>query len=126
MENVETVRRLLEAGNRDDLDTAVTCLDPEVEWIPARAATEGVYHGHEGFIRFVKDTRENFDTFEPHFALRDLGERVLAWGTITVRGRGSGVELEVPVGSIFEFRAGRVVRWEDFGSREAALEAAAG
>jgi ketosteroid isomerase-like protein len=40
-----------------------------------------------------------------------------------VRGRGSGAEAEVPTGGVFEIRDGRVVRWQDFGSREAALAA---
>jgi hypothetical protein len=51
-----------------------------VEWIPLRAATEGAYRGHAGFEKFVTDTTETFETFEPHFELRDLGDRVLAFG----------------------------------------------
>jgi ketosteroid isomerase-like protein len=121
-ENVDVVRRLLDAG--DDISTALACLDPDLEWIPLRAATEGAYYGHDGYEKFVADTRENFEAFEPHFELRDLGERVLAWGTITMRGAGSGIELEVPVGGIFDLRGGRVARWRDFGSKEKALEAA--
>ena len=88
-----------------------------------QAATEGAYHGHEGFKKFVADTNETFETFEPRFEFQDLGEQVLAWGTIKVRGSGSGVEMDVPVGGIFEFRAGRITRWQDFGSREKALAA---
>ena len=121
-ENVEIVRRLLDAVERDDRPAALACLDPELEWIPLRAATEGAYHGHAGFERFVADTNENFEHFEPRFELRDLGGWVLAWGTLNVRGTGSGVELQVPVGGIFDFRAGRISRWQDFGSKEKALE----
>jgi ketosteroid isomerase-like protein len=122
-ENVQTVRRLLDAWAREDLPGALACLDPEVDWVPLRAATEGVYHGHEGVERFVADTSETFETFDPHFELLDLGEQVLAWGTISVRGSGSGVEMEVPVGGIFDFRGGRIARWQDFGSKEKALKA---
>jgi ketosteroid isomerase-like protein len=122
-ENVEVVHQLLEAVERDDLPAALACLDPALEWIPLRAATEGAYHGHEGYERFVADTNENFETFEPQFELRDLGDQVLAWGAISVRGAGSGVELDVPVGGIFDFRGGRIARWQDFGSKEKALEA---
>jgi limonene-1,2-epoxide hydrolase len=49
---------------------------------------------------------------------------VLAWGSIRVRGRGSGAETEVPTGGLFELREGRISRWQDFGSREQALKAA--
>jgi ketosteroid isomerase-like protein len=123
-ENVEVVRRLLDAGDREDISAALACLDPDLEWIPLRAATEGSYYGRDGYERFVADTREIFEVFEPRLELRDLGDQVLAWGTITTRGAGSGVELEVPAGGIFDFRGGRIVRWHDFGSKEKALEAA--
>jgi limonene-1,2-epoxide hydrolase len=96
---------------------------PDVEFIPLRAATEGAFHGHRGVEEFVADTLENFVTFEPHYELRDLGAQVLAWGTIHVRGRGGGVEMDIPTGGIFELRQGKIVRWQDFGSKEKALEA---
>lgn len=124
-ENVEIVLRLLDAAERDDLAGALTFLDPDLEWVPLRAATEGAYHGHDGYEKFVADTNESFEVFEPHFELRDLGERVLAWGTISVRGAGSGIEMQVPVGGIFDFRGGRIARWQDFGSKEKALEVVA-
>jgi ketosteroid isomerase-like protein len=122
-ENVEVVRRLIDALDRDDLSAALACLDPEVVWITQPSLIEGTYQGHEGYERFVADTRDTWDTFELHIELRGLGEKVLAWGTISVRGRGSGVEMDVAVGGIFTLREGRVVRWQDFGSEEKALEA---
>jgi limonene-1,2-epoxide hydrolase len=122
-ENVQVVQRLVEAAQRDDLAAALACLDPDLDWIPARAATERTYHGHRGFEKFLADTRETFEIFEPRFELRDLGERVLASGTISVRGSGSGIEMDFPVGGIFDFRGGRIVCWQDFGSKEQALGA---
>src|SRR5690349_17097991 len=117
-ENLDVTRQLLDAVARDDIPAALACLAPDLEWIPLRAATEGAFHGHGGFEKFVADTNENFETFEPHFELRDLGERVLAWGTITVQGSGGGVRLEVPVGGLFDFRDGKIARWHDFGSKQ--------
>jgi hypothetical protein len=52
-----------------------------------------------------------------------LGDRVLAWGTLHLRGSGGGVETDIPTGGIFEIREGRIVRWQDFGSKEEALAA---
>lgn len=49
---------------------------------------------------------------------------MLAFGTIHVRAKGSGVETDIQTGGLFEFRDGRIVRWEDFGSKSKALEAA--
>lgn len=123
-ENVELVRGLMDAWDRDDLPAALACIDPAVEFIPLRAGTEGVYRGHEGVERFWADNRGTFETFEPNYQLRDVVGRVLAWGTIRVRGRGSGVEMDIPTGGIFDLRNGKIVRWHDYGSREKALEAA--
>jgi limonene-1,2-epoxide hydrolase len=132
-ENVEVVRGAIDAFTRRDIETALdrgnlgAMVDqfyaPDVEFIPLRAATEGAFRGHRGVEEFVADTLENFETFEPHYELRDLGAQVLAWGTIHVRGRGGGVETDIPTGGVFELRQGKIVRWEDFGSREKALEA---
>jgi len=41
-----------------------------------------------------------------------------------LRAKGSGIETDIPVGGVFEFRDGKIVRWEDFGSKEKALDAA--
>ena len=122
-ENVEIVQRFLDAQRRDDVPAALACLDPNVEFIALRAKTEGVYRGHAGIENFRADTLDSFEKFEPHFALRDLGQRVLAWGTIHVQGRRGGVEIDIPSGGIFDFRGGKISRWKDFGSKERALEA---
>jgi limonene-1,2-epoxide hydrolase len=65
-----------------------------------------------------------FDKFELRSDVKDLGDRLLAWGTIHVRARGSGIETDIEIGGLFEFREGRIVRWEDFGSKDKALQAA--
>ncbi len=122
-ENVEIVRRLLDAVEREDLPAALACLDSELEWIPRRAPIEGTYHGHDGFERYVAETNEHWEKFELHMELRDVGGRVLAWGTISVRGAGSGVEMEVPAGGVLDIRGGKITRWHGFGSKAEALEA---
>jgi ketosteroid isomerase-like protein len=120
-QNVEVVRAVERAWNRGEV--RLELFDADVEWIAARSGIEGAFRGHAGMLEFRADTLASFDKFEPSFELLDLGERVLAWGTIRVRGRDSGIEIEVPVGGVFDFRDGRIARWQDFGSREKALEA---
>jgi limonene-1,2-epoxide hydrolase len=121
---VETVRSLQDDWNRGDTTVRADTFHPDVEFVPLRSATEGVYRGRGGIERFVADTLQVFDKFELHYEHVDLGERVLAWGNIHVPARGSGVETDIETGGIFEFKDGRIVRWEDFGSKEKALEAA--
>lgn len=123
-ENVEIVQRVLGVGWQDDVSAALPYLHPDLEWIPGRSATEGTFRGHDGFAKFVADTNETFEIFEPDFEFRDLGDRVLAWGSIRVRGAGSGLEMDIPVAGLVDFRDGKILRWHDLGTKEQALEAA--
>jgi len=122
-ENVEILRKLQNDWNRGERDLA-GAYHPDVEFLPRRAATEGGYYGLSGIEAFIADTSEIFDKYEMNFEFTDLGERVLAFGAIHVRAKGSGVETDIQTGGLFEFRDGRIVRWEDFGSKSKALEAA--
>jgi hypothetical protein len=57
--------------------------------------------------------------------VRDLGAgRLLAIGTIRMRGRESGVATDVATGAIVEFRDGVLGRYKDYGDVRLALEAA--
>jgi ketosteroid isomerase-like protein len=87
MENVDLVRRCLEDWNRGDRSVDPDVFHPDVELLPLRAATEGPYRGLAGIEAFVADTFEVFDRFEMGIELEDLGEQVLASGTIHVRAR---------------------------------------
>jgi limonene-1,2-epoxide hydrolase len=122
-ENVELLRSLQDDWNRGDTTVDPERFHPDLEYLPRRAATEGAYRGLAGLESFIADTLEVFEKFELHFEFADLGERVLTWGHIHVRARGSGIETDIEVGGVYEFRDGKVVRWEDFGSKDKALEA---
>ena len=55
----------------------------------------------------MDDTDATFDLFEPHYTdVRDLGHCVLAIGSIKVRGRGGGVETDIPTAAVAESRNG--------------------
>ncbi len=124
-ENLDLLRRINDGTNRgemSDMDFRAF-FHPDVEFLPLRAATEGAYHGIAGIERFVADTEATFEKFEPHVEYLDLGERVLAWGTIHVRARQSGIDTDIPVGHVVEFRDGKIVRWQSWDSKEKALKA---
>jgi ketosteroid isomerase-like protein len=124
-ENVELVSRVFDDWKLGEVDEVEihSPYHPDVEFLPLRAATEGAYRGIAGLEKFFADTDEIFDKFEFNYDLLDLGERLLAWGKIHLRARGSGIETDIPMGGVFEFREGKIVRWEDFGSRDKALRA---
>ena len=124
-ENVELFHRVNAAVNRGDVDYAIRHSTDDVLIIAARSAVEGTFVGHEGVRKFFADNATNFEVFQGRYDdVRDLGEdRVLAIGTIHIRGRGSGVETDIPVAGIATYREGKLSKWEDFRERRAALKA---
>jgi ketosteroid isomerase-like protein len=122
--NLRVFEEALDALTRGDIEAFLRHVDEDIVWIAARSAVEGAYRGHDGLRRFFADNDDNFEVFEPDFReLRDLGERILAVGTIHIRARGSTVETDIPVAGVFTFSRGKLVRWEDFRERRLALEA---
>ena len=63
-QHAEIIRRQVEAVNRGDVETVLSDMDAEIEFIPQRAAVQGVYHGHDGVRDFFADTFENFDSLK--------------------------------------------------------------
>jgi ketosteroid isomerase-like protein len=126
-ENVEVVRRSLEAYASGDVDEMLASVDPEGELHSAIVGgAEGkVYRGHDGFRRWLADSFESFEALRTELTeYRDLSDRVIAFGHIHARGRESGLELDSSTGWVFTVRGGKVVKAEGFLNRADALEAA--
>ena len=125
-DHIETFLRGMDAMNRLDAETLLKLVDERSVFEPLRSATEGAFIGREGMRRFLADTAETFDLFKASYTdVRDLGDgRVLAIGTLRMRGRSSGVESDILTAAIVEFRDGVLVRYKDYGDARLALEAA--
>jgi ketosteroid isomerase-like protein len=125
-ENVELVRRALEAFPRGEMEEMLSYMDPECELHSAivGGAEGNVYRGHEGFRRWYADSFEVWELSTEWSEFRDLGDRVLAFGHLRARGHESGVEVESPMGWVITVRRGRLIKAEGFLSRAEALEAA--
>ena len=71
------------------------------------------------------DLVETFDTWRISCEdIRDLGDRVIALGTIRATGRESGVETEFPLSILARYKDGLLIDFVDYGDREQVLEAA--
>jgi ketosteroid isomerase-like protein len=123
---VETFLRGMDAMNRFDVAVLLEIVDEQSVFEPLRSATEGAFIGPEGMRRFLADTAETFDLFKATYTdVRDLRDgRLLAIGTLRMRGRSSRVESDIPTAAIVEFRDGVLVRYKDYGDARLALEAA--
>jgi ketosteroid isomerase-like protein len=129
-ENVEAVRRGVQAWNADDLDAFLAELDPEVEWHPSiEPALEGgetTYRGHDGARKAWDDYRGGaWERLTMRIQeIRDLGKSVLVLGQAALTARTTGLEFTEEVGSLMTFRGGKVITSQDFLSHAEALEAA--
>jgi ketosteroid isomerase-like protein len=123
---LEVVNEIYAAGSRGEWDILMPLFDPKVRWEPpSQAPTAAVHRGVEGAAEEVAAWTEPFADFnwEPR-GLRLNGERVLVWGRMSGRGRGSGVEVDIEEFHVITLRDGRIARMQMFLDRGAALEAA--
>jgi ketosteroid isomerase-like protein len=125
-ENVEIVRRLYDALNRDDIEGAIELTDPAVRYdLSERVFNPAVYEGHDGIRRFAADLNEVWDEFraEP-VEFIDTGETVVVSHRVHARGKGSGVKVELPSSSLYMLRERRVFAIRMYREHADALEAA--
>ena len=126
-ENVEIVRRTIDAFVAGDRDRMLASVDPEVVIDASRRVVNPTtYVGIEGVRRLLADMDETWDAFRiaPREYI-DAGDRVAVIGTLMGKGKSSGVQVERPVnGQVWTVRNGRIVRLEfGFNDRDATLEA---
>jgi ketosteroid isomerase-like protein len=122
-ENVEIVRRLIEACNRRDLDAMLETGHPEIEIVTLMS---GTYRGHAGWLRLVEQMAEEVSDFR--FVPEDLidvdQDTVVAVTRWIGTGRKSGIAVpDTPIGFVYTLRAGLVVRQESFRNKDDALKA---
>ena len=128
-ENVEIVRRALQAWQRDDFDSWMAAIDPAMDHHTVLErlveGTESFYRGHEGMRRAWRVYRTEFEEFQVEAQeLRDVGgDRVVLLGRFRWRGPASGIATESPLGMVFTLRDGKIIRSLDYFSHEEALKA---
>lgn len=124
--NVATAKRIYEARNRGDVDAVLAECDPEVTWRPHLATLGGKpIRGHDGVRAYMESLQEDWEGFrhEPEEFL-DAGDKVVALLHTYARGRGSGVEVEVPVAHVLTFKAGKCMGYVSYHDRVEALTVA--
>jgi ketosteroid isomerase-like protein len=132
-ENVEIVRRVYEAYDRQDLEACFAEYAADIEWrnggplgeLFGPGLVERSYFGHDGIRQFWREWLDAWETVDFDWQeLIDAGDQVVAIQSQRVRGRASGVELEMKsYAQVWTVRDGKLVRSEFFPTREEALEA---
>ena len=127
--SIETMRRAIEAWNREDLDAFLGMWHPECQWRPAfPRSLEGVgvvYRGREGIARAWHGVRGVWAEYQlaPE-STQLVGDQLVAVGQVSARGIASGLELDSGWSALASFRDGLVMKAWDWLDRDEAFKAA--
>jgi ketosteroid isomerase-like protein len=123
--NVDTVRSLLEAWNRGDVDETLDHFDPECEVAFRPQVPEpGPFRGRAELRGWIEDFRGVWDSSKVELVetVAEEEDRLVVVLHLTSEGAGSGIGTELVWPNLFEFRGGRILRWRDFNERQEALD----
>jgi ketosteroid isomerase-like protein len=125
-ENVEVVRRLVEAFNRDEIDSVLAAFDEGCEIDePAQmpdSPTAG-YRGHKGIREWMGNLRGVGGVSFELRAATPSGDALLCELASRGRARGSEVPIEWTTFAVFDVRHGKITRVRVFLDKGEALEA---
>jgi ketosteroid isomerase-like protein len=125
-ENVEIVRRSIEALNGRDLTTASALWrsDGEVDWSRSRGPLKGVYRGRGEIENFQNEFWASFERVELEaHGFTQAGSEVVVPNTAHLRGR-DGIEVTARSTFVYTVENGQITRLRMFQERAEALEAA--
>jgi ketosteroid isomerase-like protein len=125
-DNVEIVRRSIEAWNERGQTTWTASLHPdaEIDWSRSRAPFKGVYRGCDGAETFWDVFWSTFEDVqvETHGFI-EMGSEVVVPNTVHMRGR-EGIEVIARTALVFWVENGQITRLRLFQEQAEALEAA--
>jgi ketosteroid isomerase-like protein len=126
-QNVEIVKRAMDAFNRRDLTVYDDLYTADYEWFPAlMGAVDGTsFRGVDGVRRYYEVLGDTWEEFRVETEeLVDLGACVLAYIRVDGRGKGSGVPVVGRQTLICDIRDRKVSRVRSYLDRGDALKAA--
>ncbi len=126
-ENVEIVRRILNAVERRDLETLDALFPEDAEFYSVLAASEGrLFAGRQGIRDYFAWFDDAFDEFGSEIEeIVDAGkDRTVALLRFSARGQGSGITLDQQIGIVFTFKREQLARMDSYFDPASALEAA--
>jgi ketosteroid isomerase-like protein len=125
-ENVEIVRKGIEAWNQHDADLWLSYAAPDVEWMPAgpAAVERTVYRGRDEVASGFAAVWQTWDLFQfEEDQVRDLGDSVLWLGRVKMRGGASQLDLDQEFAVHSRLQDGQVITVRAFLGWREALEA---
>jgi ketosteroid isomerase-like protein len=122
-ENVEVVRRVIDAFNRRDVATLQSLAAPRLEFSAGLIGTSN-YHGTEGIARFIREVDTAWSALQVTLdEVKDMGEMVLTKGRFIGRGRSTGAPVERHAFYVYRVERGKIAELKTYFSEGDALEA---
>jgi ketosteroid isomerase-like protein len=125
LQQVDVVRRAIDAFNERDLDAALRDLDPdgEIDWSRSRGLDAGIYRGYDACRNFWSSFLDMFCrvTVAAHEFI-DSGDHVVVPNRTRMWGR-DGIEVATRSVYVVTLRHGRIVEWVLYQEKAEALEA---
>jgi ketosteroid isomerase-like protein len=124
-EQIEIVKRSMDAWNRGDVDSMVAAAAPDSEYaISERNPNSRLLHGREEIADYLRDWHDTIHGLHYEIAeLHDVGDTVVLLGTMTGRAGEDGPEITAELGFVLRFEGTQVVRTEEYLDTREALAA---
>jgi len=108
-QNIEVVKKGYEAFMAGDIETLMSLLDDNIEWVqPGQSSVSGTYHGKGEMGEYISRLAEKSTTVNPHRFIAD-GDMVVVLSETT-----SGGETSQDA-DVFTLRDGKLVRAQVYG-----------
>src|SRR5271167_504916 len=122
--NLEVVKALYAAWQRDGFGVVPELMDPEIEWVnPAYAVEPGTRRGYEEFAAAAGAVLEIYRDYRvSDINVYDAGDQVAVRARVATRSKGNDVPIDADRGYVFDIRDGKVIRFAWFNDPGEALK----
>jgi ketosteroid isomerase-like protein len=122
-ENVDRLRRMVEAFNARDFEPIDALMHPDLVWYPGDEQPDRrPTRGRDAYLRYLREWTETFDRYEVEIAaMVDVGDCVAMAGHVRGSGRSSGVAVGQESAWVWRFRDGLAVEHRECRTMEEAL-----
>jgi ketosteroid isomerase-like protein len=117
-ENVEIIRRLLDAWNRQDIEVILALTDPEAEYVNAPTAVEpGTRRGHDEIVTVMRKQWESLTgAVQEIDRFYDRGKETITVGRLSRTMPGSDARISAPILMSWKFHDGKLIRLQQLGT----------
>lgn len=121
---IALLRGAYAAFNRGDIDSAVSVLDPGIEWVePPEFPGGGTYQGREGAKRYLTQSRAGCaKVISEPVQFIPAGDRIVVFVHARVLPKEGNQWQEIDLADVYTFKNGKAIAMHAFAQRQDALK----